>query len=632
MTKIELLAPARDLQVGKAAIDSGADAVYIGAPMFGARQAAGNTLEDIAALCQYAHLFDVRVWVTLNTILTDEELPQAEKLAWQLYEAGVDGLIIQDMGLLTMNLPPLRLHASTQCNNRTPEKVHWLQEIGFQRVVLARELSLQEIRTIRNQTTIELEGFIHGALCVSYSGQCYFSEAVCGRSANRGACAQMCRQKYDVLDKDGNLLLQDKYILSLHDMDRSHSVRDLLDAGITSLKIEGRLKDETYVRNVVGYYRQLLDRLFAEPNSPYCRASKGIVSLPFTPNPQKTFHRGGIDYFLHARTPNMVNLLSPKSTGEYIGKVLQGGKQTKCITVETSFMASPKGECRTANTECRLTNGDGLCYADKGFLINKVEGKRIYPNQPLDIEADTPLYRNYDKEFMQKLERTTSARKLPVPIRFSETPDGFSLQIGEAIQHFTYEKQPAKNAARAEQTIREQLTKLGDTPFVAESVTIDCSQPYFLPISTLNDWRRQAVENLLTKSTSRDEAVPRLKVARLKSTIQPHTYPTTEPTDYRLNIYNQRAQDFYTQCGVNQPTPAFETTHLPTAALMTCRYCLLHELGQCRKQVETSFMASPKTEKRTANGASEPAFIRTSNKTFRLHFDCKHCEMQIFSM
>ncbi len=628
MTKIELLAPARDLQVGKAAIDSGADAVYIGAPMFGARQAAGNTLEDIASLCQYAHLFDVRVWVTLNTILTDDELPQAEKLAWQLYEAGVDGLIIQDMGLLTMNLPPLRLHASTQCNNRTPEKVRWLQEIGFQRVVLARELSLEEIRTIRHQTTIELEGFIHGALCVSYSGQCYFSEAMCGRSANRGACAQMCRQKYDVLDKDGNLLLQDRYILSLHDMDRSHSIRDLLNAGITSLKIEGRLKDETYVRNVVGYYRQLLDRLFAEPHSPYCRASKGIVSLPFTPNPTKTFHRGGIDYFLHTRTPNMVNLLSPKSTGEYIGKVLQGGKQTKCITVETSFMASPNGECRTANAECRLTNGDGLCYGDKGFLINKVDGNCIYPNQPIDIEAGTPLYRNYDKEFMQQLERTatTSPRKLPVTIRFSETPDGFSLQFSEgnyplSIINYQFDKQPAKNAARAEQTIREQLTKLGDTPFVAESVTIDWSQAYFLPISVLNEWRRQAVEAVLKRDAIYGVSTRvSNQETRLKGVSTSH-YPATEPTDYRLNIYNQCAREFYAQCGVTEAAQAFEVTHESTAALMTCRYCLLHELGMCRKMRHEPLAVS-----------QEPAFIRTSGKTFRLHFDCKHCEMQIFSV
>ncbi len=604
MTKIELLAPARDLQVGKAAIDSGADAVYIGAPQFGARQAAGNTLEDIAALCQYAHIFDVRVWVTLNTILTDDELPQAEKLAWQLYEAGVDGLIVQDMGLLTMNLPPLRLHASTQCNNRTPKKVRWLQDIGMQRVVLARELSLQEIRTIREQTTIELEGFIHGALCVSYSGQCYLSEGTCGRSANRGACAQMCRQKYDVLDKDGNILLKDKYILSLHDMDRSASLRDLLDAGITSLKIEGRLKDETYVRNIVGYYRQILDAIFAEKDSPYCRASKGIISLPFTPHPQKTFHRGGIDYFLHSRTPEMVNMLSPKSTGEYIGTVLQGGKNCKCILV------------KTLQRGISLSNGDGLCYANKGFLINRIEGNRIYPNQPIDIEAGTPLYRNYDKAFIQQLESIRSPRKLPLTIRFYETQEGFGLQMGNITQAFTCEKQIAKNAERAEQTIREQLSKLGDTPFVAEEVIINWSQPYFLPISTLNEWRRQAIDRLLTVETL-DMASPRIPHPAPRTA----PYPANEHTDYRLNIYNERAKSFYQQCEVSNTTPAFETNHPQDAALMTCRYCLLHELGMCRKRVETPFMASLE---------AEPAFIRTSGKTFRLHFDCKACEMRIY--
>ncbi len=617
MTKIELLAPARDLQVGKAAIDSGADAVYIGAPLFGARQAAGNTLEDIAALCQYAHIFDVRVWVTLNTILTDAELPQAEHLAWQLYEAGVDGLIIQDMGLLTMNLPPLRIHASTQCNNRTVEKVRWLQEIGFQRVVLARELSLAEIRAIREDTTIELEGFVHGALCVSYSGQCYFSEAMCGRSANRGACAQMCRQKYDVLDKDGTVLLKDQYLLSLHDMDRSQSVRDLLDAGITSLKIEGRLKDETYVRNVVGYYRQLLDSIFAEQDSPYCRASKGNVTLPFEPNPTKTFHRGGIDYFLHQRTPEMVNMLSPKSTGEYVGDVLQGGKQTKCIVVSSNS---------------HLHNGDGLCYGDKGFLINRVEGNRLYLNQAIDIETGTPLYRNYDKAFIQQLEHSTRVRKLPIHICFRETADGFALQMDEAIEYFVCEKQLAKNAVRAEQTIQEQLSKLGDTPFVAKEVIINWSQPYFLPISILNEWRRKVVEKI--QATQR-------KLSSCKNGICTPVYPTNEPTDYRLNIYNQRAQDFYAQCGVTDFTPAFEVTHAKDAALMTCRYCLLHEMGMCRKKAQLKGSKVLKFEgskvqkfegSKVLRFESEPAYIRTGGKTFALTFDCKLCEMRLYTL
>ncbi len=603
MTKIELLAPARDLQVGKAAIDSGADAVYIGAPMFGARQAAGNTIEDIAALCQYAHTFDVRVWVTLNTILTDNELPQAERLAWQLYEVGVDGLIIQDMGLLTMQLPPLRIHASTQCNNRTPEKVRWLQDIGFNRVVLARELSLKEIRAIHEQTTIELEGFIHGALCVSYSGQCFLSEAICGRSANRGACAQMCRQKYDVLDKDGNIIFKDQHILSLHDMDRSDYVRDLLEAGITSLKIEGRLKDKTYVRNIVGYYRQILDAIFAEEGSPYCRASKGIVSLTFTPNPQKTFHRGGINYFLHTRTPQMVNMISPKSTGEYIGKVTQGGKKCKYIQMET-ISHSPS-----------LHNGDGICYADKGFLINRIEENRIYPHQPIDIEAGTPLYRNYDKIFIQQIEGLQNPRKLPLQIHFYETQEGFEVQMGRITQTFACEKQVAKNAERAEQTVREQLSKLGDTPFVAEHITIHWSQPYFIPISTLNEWRRKVVEHLLVNTTSRDEGLP-----RLNGNIQPAAYPANEPTDYRLNIYNKRAKAFYQQCGVNNTAPAFETNHPQEAALMTCRYCLLNELGICRKQNQQEIDAN-----------KEPAFIQTSGKIFRLQFDCKNCEMRIYN-
>ncbi len=544
MTKIELLAPARDLTVGRAAIDSGADAVYIGAPRFGARQAAGNSLEDIRALCDYAHLFEVRVWVTLNTLLTDEELPEAEALAWQLYEAGIDGLIIQDLRLLSRNLPPIRLHASTQCDNRTVERVQELEALGMKRVVLARELSIHEIQVIREQTNIELEAFIHGALCVSYSGQCYLSEHVCGRSANRGACAQLCRQKYDVLDKDGNLLLKDKHILSLHDMNRSDSIAELLAAGVTSLKIEGRLKDASYVRNVVAYYRQLLDRFFSE-NPTYCRASKGVHTWNFTPNPAKTFHRGGIDYFLHGRISPIANFETPKSTGEYIGTM------------------TPKGLRLAQGVE--LHNGDGLTYGETGFY---------WPSKLTDIAPGTALYRNYDKVFQDALEAPNACtRKLSVTILFRETEDGFSLQIGETICSFPYEKQEAKNALRAEQTIREQLSKLGDTPFLAEEVKVEWSKPYFLPISILNDWRRQVVEQS--------------KVVSLNSKVVSSESFVLCPSSF---------------------------VHKTEPALMTCRYCLLYEMGYCRKTNRTEH---------------EPAFIRTSGKTFRLAFDCKRCEMSI---
>ncbi len=601
MTKIELLAPAKDLQVGKAAIDSGADAVYIGAPQFGARQAAGNSLDDIRELCHYAHLFDVRVWVTMNTILTDAELPLAERLAWQLYEAGVDGLIVQDMGLLTCNLPPIRLHASTQCNNRSIEKVQWLEKIGFKRVVLARELSLQEIQAIHNASHIELEAFVHGALCVSYSGQCYMSEAMCGRSANKGACAQMCRQRYDLLDKDMHLLQQDVYLLSLHDMDRSHSLRELLAAGVTSLKIEGRLKDENYVRNIVSYYRQVLDAIFSEADSPYCAASKGFVSWDFTPTPAKTFHRGGTDYFLHKRNAQMSNFLSPKSTGEKVGVVLAGGKGCKRIRVEHT---------------CELHNGDGLCYGDKGFLINKVEGDWVYPNQAIDIEAGTVLYRNLDKVFMQALEQTRTRRRVPVAIVFVETEDGFSLQIDSVKERFVYEKQPARNTERAEATIREQLSKLGDTILVAKEIVIDWSAAYFLPISVLNEWRRSVVEKWIAEAAK--PIIQPTKHERQSVGIAPAPYPTNEPVDYRLNVMNEAARKFYQACGVNEPSRAFEQSHETGAALMTCRYCLLHELGQCRK-------TKTKTEQPL------PAYIRTSGRLFRLMFDCQRCEMRIYA-
>ncbi len=560
MTKIELLAPARDLTVGRAAIDSGADAVYIGAPRFGARQAAGNSIADIAALCDYAHLFDVRVWVTRNTLLTDEELPAAVALAWQLYEVGVDGLIIQDLRLLNENLPPLRLHASTQCDNRSLERVKEIESLGFQRVVLARELSLEEIRTIREHTQIELEAFVHGALCVSYSGACYLSEHVCGRSANRGACAQMCRQRYDVLNKDGNILLHDQYILSLHDMDRSQSLRALLDAGVVSLKIEGRLKDEHYVRNIVAYYRQQLDAIFAASEGQYERASKGVVTHAFVPNPAKTFHRGGIDYFLYGRTSHMANWNTPKSTGEYIGRVLPG----KGLRIDLA-------------PGIELHNGDGLTYGDQGFY---------WPNPTLQIPAGTPIYRNYDKAFMDALEAPNACvRKIPVRIVFAETEEGFALTIGNASRTFTYEKQPARNAERAEQTVREQLSKLGDSVYIAEDIVIDWSQPYFLPISVLNQWRRDCVQQLVAL------LIP----------------PTAKSTGEQVPPLSPKNTSFSGGPKENKP-------------LMTCRYCILHEMNLCRKESE---YVSDKSV------SGEPAYIRTGGKTFRLVFDCKNCQMLV---
>ena len=498
--KISLLAPARDLEVGKAAIQAGADAVYIGAPEFGARQAAGNSLEDIAALVEYAHRFGVQVLVTLNTLLHEHEYPRACALAHELYNIGVDALIIQDLKLLDYDLPPIRMHASTQCDNRTAEQVIRLQELGFRRVVLARELSLDQITEIHQTTLrhttlhhstpcIELEAFVHGALCVSYSGRCYLSEMLMDRSANRGCCAQPCRQRYDLLDKDGNEILDNngepihqRYLLSLQDMDRSLHLAEMIEAGVTTFKIEGRLKDRDYVTNIVAYYRQLLDQLIDSNSALQHASTQSVYQYDFTPNPAKTFHRGQTDYFWHGRTPNMANWATPKSTGEQIGKVVE--VRGKAIRVQLL-------------PRIVLHNGDGLCYADKGFAINKIEGDWIYTNQLVDIQRNTILYRNSDTAFVHTLK---AERRMPVDIRFEAIAAGYRLVIGDKSAIFEAEHQVASNPERALQTIHQQLSKLGDTDFIANSITImangkKCNHefPYFIPISQLNQWRRETI-------------------------------------------------------------------------------------------------------------------------------------------
>ena len=491
------MAPARDLEVGKAAIDAGADAVYIGAPEFGARQAASNSIEDIAALVKYAHRFGAQVLVTLNTLLHDDEFPRACALAHDLYKVGVDALIIQDLNLLNYDLPPIRLHASTQCDNRTPEQILHLQQLGFRRAVLARELSLQQISNINNailiqnsKFKIELEAFVHGALCVSYSGRCYLSEVLMDRSANRGCCAQLCRQRYDLLDKDGNEILDahgkpihQRYLLSLQDMDRSLHLAQMIEAGVTTFKIEGRLKDRDYVTNIVAYYRQLLDQIIASNPNLQQASTPSIQTYNFTPNPAKTFHRGQTDYFLHKRTPQMANWDTPKSTGEKIGRVVALRKDAICVQLQPNIT---------------LHNGDGICFEDKGFAINRVEGEWIYPNQMPNIQRGTILYRNLDTEFLRSLQ---AKRQIPVDIRFEVIPEGYRLTIGEKTTDFVAEHQEANNTQRALQTIIQQLSKLGDTDFAARNIQVInnnqiCSEhfPYFIPISQLNLWRRQLTQ------------------------------------------------------------------------------------------------------------------------------------------
>lgn len=477
---LSLLAPARDKEVAIAAIQAGADAIYIGAPAYGARQAAGNSLEDLEEVVRYAHRYGVQVLVTLNTLLHEDEYPKAVELAHALYAIGVDALIIQDLHLLDFDLPPIRLHASTQCDNRTPEQVAFLRDKGFKRVVLARELSIDEIRAIHDAVPdIELEAFVHGALCVCYSGRCYISEVLSGRSANRGACAQYCRMAYDLLDESMNEVRDDqgepihqRYLLSLQDMDRSAYLQELIDAGVTTFKIEGRLKDAEYVTNITAYYREKLSAFSSQYS---------VISRSFEPNPEKTFHRGATEYFLHGRTRPMANWETPKSTGEYIGEVVE----VRGCTLRVRYKEG-----------VTLHNGDGLTIGSEGFNVNGVEGNIVKINkEPVSISSlkGRELFRNLDVEFTKSLK---SERRIPIDIVFSETTEGFELSYRSAFSFqrsvFSYPHEPAKNAEKALETIRTQLSKLGDTPYIAREIHIE-SAPYFIPISVLNEWRRNTI-------------------------------------------------------------------------------------------------------------------------------------------
>ena len=495
---LSLLSPARDKNVAFAAIQAGADAIYIGAPAFGAREKAGNSIEDLAEVVRYAHTYGVQVLVTVNTLLHDDEYPQAVKMIGELYRIGVDALIIQDLHLLDFNLPPIRLHASTQCDNRTPEQVARLRDMGFKRVVLARELSIEEIRAIHAAVPdIELEVFVHGALCVSYSGRCYISEVLAGRSANRGACAQFCRMAYDLLDAEGNEVPDDqgepihqRHLLSLQDLDRSAYLAELIDAGVTTFKIEGRLKDADYVTNVTAYYREKLDKWQnGQINDQIVNdqmVNRGAVyKSSFVPDPTKTFHRGATDYFLHGRTRPMANWDTPKSTGEYIGEVLEVRGNTLRVRLEPGIV---------------LHNGDGLTIGSEGCNVNGVDGSLVKVNKALSGSryTDIPIYRNLDTEFIKSLH---CERKIPVNIVLKENSDGFELSytpidgrltpltgiVGKGLSF-----EPARDTEKALATIRTQLAKLGDTPYIARDVRVE-SKPWFIPISVLNEWRRQVV-------------------------------------------------------------------------------------------------------------------------------------------
>lgn len=602
--KIELLAPARNLECGIEAINHGADAVYIGAPKFGARSAAGNSLADIATLVEYAHLFNVRIYVTVNTILKDSELSETEEMIWQLYNAGVDALIVQDMGITQLNLPPIPLHASTQMDNRTVEKVRFLSNAGFRQVVLARELSLDEIRKIHEACPdVALEVFVHGALCVSYSGQCYVSEACFGRSANRGECAQFCRLPFSMVDEDGKVIVRNKHLLSLKDLNQSSILESLLDAGATSFKIEGRLKDVTYVKNVTAAYRQKLDEIFCRRKE-YVRSSSGDILLDFTPQLEKSFNRGFTHYFLHGRTPDIASFNTPKSLGEEMGTMKEQYKKYVTVSGVKPFH-----------------NGDGACFIDEqgclqGFRINKVEGNKLFPAGAIPrIKPKTPIYRNYDQDFEKLLTRKSAERKIGVDWILSETAFGFALTVSDEDKNSVTLSFPVetKEKARTSQhdNLCSQLKKMGNTPFRTRSVVIKCSEEWFIPSSLISDWRRLATDRLV--------ALRRINFRRELQVWKPtnHSYPTSSLT-YLGNVMNGKAEKFYQEHGVCNIAPAYEKQAPDNATLMFCRHCLRYSMGWCP------------TYQRVRSPYREPYYLVSNDgKRFRLEFDCKRCQMKV---
>lgn len=602
LISIELLSPAKNIECGLAAINHGADAVYIGASHFGARAAAGNSLEDIEKLTNYAHRYRAKVFVALNTILTDNQLADAEKLIHSVYNAGADALIVQDMGILKMNLPPIPLHASTQTDNRTIEKVNFLQNAGFSRVVLARELSLKQIAEIKAQTNVELEAFVHGALCVSYSGQCYMSQAMCGRSANRGQCAQYCRLPYQLQDAEGNILLKNKHLLSLKDLDLSEHLEEMMRAGIMSFKIEGRLKDADYVKNITAYYRKKLDNIL-EGSSVYKKSSVGKTTFFFEPNPEKSFRRSSTDYFLNERHKGIYQPETPKSLGEPIGKVTYIGR---------NFFEMQNGQL--------LHNGDGLCFINKqgdptGFRVNRVEKSQIYPADMPRVDVGAFLYRNQDQAFDKRIAGKTSERKIPINIIFKENQQGFALEItdNEGIRikfEVETEKQPAQKPEAVIENIKNQLSKLGNTIYEAQNIDIQIQSPWFFPASHLSEWRREAIEQFDSK---RNELYQHELPAVAKNT----NFPTQKLT-YLGNVTNKLAETFYKEHGVTDIQSGFEIKADEDVALMFTKHCIKYEMGWCPRE-------------RKNYELKEPLFLKNNDQRFELRFDCKKCEMHIFA-
>lgn len=632
MRKLELLAPAKNLECGKAAIDHGADAVYIGAAKFGARASAGNSLDDIRELCLYAHQFGAKVYVTVNTIVYQDELEDTRALLRALTEMRVDALLVQDMAVLELlpkDLKPLpALHASTQTDNRTAEKVAWLNGLGFERIVLARELSLAEIKTIHQTVPdVQLEGFVHGALCVSYSGVCYASQYCFQRSANRGACAQFCRMKFDLIDAQGREIEHQRHLLSLKDLCQIDHLEEMADAGICSFKIEGRLKDMEYVKNVVSAYSKRLNRIIEKRGDDYRRASLGRVTYYFVPDLKKTFNRGYTDYFLHRRQPYIYSPDTPKALGEYVGKV----KEIR------------RGSFNVAGT-ASFANGDGLCFINdehelEGFRINRAEGNRLFPlRMPDKLRSGAALYRNRDEAFSKLLKGKTAERKIPITLTLSVTEKGFALSAtGQGIkptcQVLETDKQKAMKPQR--DNILRQLGKLGDTPYLADVIELEGqADAYFIPSSALATLRRdvvQAIELERPSDVETQSAHP-----SISPTVQPARklsgtlawQPEYRKFTYLYNIANTLSKSFYQREGLSNVADAYEVSQgadegskrNDSVLVMQCRHCLRYSLGHCVRRG-----GKQPTWK-------EPLYLRLGDgRRFRLEFKCDECQMNIYA-
>jgi len=620
--ELELLAPARDAAIGIEAVNHGADAVYIGGPAFGARDKAGNPLADIERLCTHAHRYGAHIFVTLNTILRDDELEDARRMAWDVYHAGADALIVQDMGLLELELPPIQLHASTQTDIRTPEKARFLQDVGFSQMVLARELDLQQIQAIAAQVqSATLEFFVHGALCVAYSGQCYISHAHTGRSANRGSCSQECRLPYTVTDGQGRIVAHDKHVLSLRDNNQSANLQALVDAGIRSFKIEGRYKDMPTVKNVTAHYRQLLDRLL-EQRRELRAASSGRCRYTFTPDPERGFNRGATDYFVNGRQIDIGAFDTPKHAGIEVGHVTR--------------VAVDHFELQVSSPEIALNNGDALTWWDQqgelqGVPVNVARplggtAWRIEPNAAVaslkDLRRGTAISRNRDMAWDRLLQKKSAERLIGVKLLFEETPEGFRLQMLDTEGHrgqaeLQHAHEAAKDAAQAEATLRQQLAKLGGTLFEALQVELRCTQPWFVPAAALNGLRRQAVASLEAARAAAWQRLPRALP------VQPPVPYPEDTLSYLANVYNSQAATFYARHGVKVIAAAYEShEERGDVSLMITKHCVRWSLSLCPKQAKGVIGVQGTVR-------AEPLTLRNGDDQLTLRFDCKPCEMHV---